>query len=61
MAHYALLDENNIVVNVIVATDENDLDDLPEEYSSWEECIGDRYSMTCKRTSYNTINNEHKL
>jgi len=61
MAHYTLLDENNIVVNVIVATDENDLDDLPEEYTSWEECIEDRYSMTCKRTSYNTIANTHLL
>ena len=59
MAHYALIDENGIVTNVIVAQDEDDLNGLPEEFSSWEDYIGEQYGVTCKRTSYNTINNIH--
>jgi hypothetical protein len=51
MAHYAVLDENNIVVNVIVGKDENE--PLPEGYSSWEEYYGGI------RTSYNTYGNVH--
>lgn len=42
MAHYAYLDENNIVINVIVGKDEG------EEGVDWEEFYG------AKRTSYNT-------
>ena len=30
MAHYAFLDENNIVTEIITGKDENDLDTLPE-------------------------------
>jgi len=37
MAHYAVLDENNTVTEVIVGKDENDLDSLPEGFTSWEE------------------------
>jgi hypothetical protein len=44
MAHYAYLDENNIVTNVIVGRDE---DDLIEGVTSWEEYYG------ALRTSYN--------
>jgi len=51
MAHYAILDENNIVTDVIVGKDENE--PLPEGYSSWEEYYGG------KRTSYNTAGNSH--
>jgi hypothetical protein len=51
MAHYAILDENNIVTDVIVGKDENE--PLPEGYSSWEEYYGG------KRTSYNTVRNSH--
>ena len=47
MAHYAILDENNIVINVIVGKDEN------EDGVNWEEFYG------AKRTSYNTIGNVH--
>ena len=61
MAHYAFLDENNQVVEVIVGIDENDTSELPEGFSSWEEWYGDFKGMTCKRTSYNTIDGEHKL
>lgn len=42
MAHYAYLDENNIVTQVIVGKDEN------EDGIDWEEYYG------AKRTSYNT-------
>ncbi len=44
MAHYAYLDENNIVTNVIVGRDE---DDLIDGVTSWEEYYG------AIRTSFN--------
>ena len=59
MAHYAFLDENNQVVEVIVGIDENDTSELPEGFSSWEEWYGNFRGMTCKRTSYNTIDGVH--
>jgi hypothetical protein len=61
MAHYAFLDENNIVQAVYVGIDENDLTELPDNVSSWEEHYTNLLGMTCKRTSYNTYNNEHIL
>lgn len=49
MAHYAFLDENNIVVEVIVGIDENEIiEGLDPE--TW---YGNFRGMTCKRTSYN--------
>jgi len=51
MAHYAFIDENNIVVEVIVGRDEND---LPDDVLSWESYYGEFRGMTCLRTSYNT-------
>lgn len=59
MAHYALLDENNIVVQVITGIDEDNVDNLPSNFSSWEEFYGDFHNKTCKRTSYNTYKNNH--
>lgn len=53
MAHYAILDENNIVIQVIVGKDENE--QLPEGYNSWEEYYGG------VKTSYNTFQGEHLL
>ncbi len=49
MAHYAFLDENNIVTEVIVGKDENELIDgiSPE---NWYSLFRDQ---TCVRTSYN--------
>ena len=47
MAHYALIDENNQVINVIVAEDEY-IQTLPNK---------DRYI----ETSYNTLHGQHKL
>jgi hypothetical protein len=50
MAHYAFLDENNIVVEVIVGKDETDLiEGLDPE--TW---YGNFRGLTCKRTSYNS-------
>jgi len=51
MAHYAYLNNENIVTQVIVGRDEND---LPEGISSWEDYYGAGSGQVCKRTSYNT-------
>jgi hypothetical protein len=56
MAHYAFLDNNNRVVQVIIGRDE---DDLPEGIDSWETYYGNLKGFTCKRTSYNTRNGVH--
>jgi len=56
MAHYAFLDENNVVTQVIVGRDE---DDLVEGVESWEAYYGERMGQVCKRTSYNTIGGVH--
>ena len=49
MAHYAFLDENNIVTEVIVGIDETEtIDGL-----SPEEWYGNFRGQVCKRTSYN--------
>jgi hypothetical protein len=49
MAHYAFLDENNIVTEVIVGIDETEL----IEGLSPEEWYGNFRNQTCIRTSYN--------
>lgn len=50
MAHYAFLDENNIVIEVIVGIDETELiEGLDPE--TW---YGNFRNQTCKRTSYNS-------
>lgn len=51
MAHYALLDENNIVVQVITGRDE---DDLHDSVTDWEDWYSKETGFTAKRTSYNT-------
>jgi hypothetical protein len=55
MAHYAFLDQNNIVTEVIVGKDEG------EEGVDWEQHYGSFRGQTCKRTSYNTHGGQHKL
>ncbi len=49
MAHYAFLDENNVVTDVIVGKDENELIEglTPEEW------YGNFRGQRCIRTSYN--------
>lgn len=51
MAHYAFLDENNIVTEVIVGKDESNFD--------WEQQYGSFRGQACKRTSYNTHGGVH--
>lgn len=51
MAHYAFLDENNTVVEVITGRNENEVVD---GISDWETYYGNFRGLTCKRTSYNT-------
>jgi hypothetical protein len=49
MAHYAFLDEHNVVIEVIVGIDETELiEGLDPE--TW---YGNFRGQTCKRTSYN--------
>jgi hypothetical protein len=49
MAHYAFLDQNNIVTEVIVGIDETEL----IEGISTEEWYSNFRGQICKRTSYN--------
>ena len=51
MAHYAFVDKNNIVVEVIVGRDETDLIDGVESWESHYETF--RKNLKCIRTSYN--------
>jgi hypothetical protein len=53
MAHYAFLDENNMVTFVIVGKDEGEGD------HDWEEFYGNEMGQRCKRTSYNTRGGQH--
>jgi hypothetical protein len=50
MAHYAFLDENNIVTEVIVGRNEWEIVD---GISDWEVHYGDIRNQRCVRTSYN--------
>ena len=59
MAHYAFINEQNIVTEVITGIDEDKTDDLPDGFDSWEAWYADFRGQTCKRTSYNTIANAH--
>ena len=51
MAHYAFLNENYVVTEVIVGRDESNFD--------WERHYGDIRGQLCKRTSYNTSGGVH--
>ena len=53
MAHYAFLDENNIVTEVITGKEEGNF--------NWEQQYSSFRGQVCKRTSYNTIGGIHKL
>lgn len=53
MAHYAFLDENNVVVEVIPGRHEG------EEGIDWEQWYSEYRHQRCKRTSYNTIAGVH--
>ena len=47
MAHYAFLNENNVVTEVIVGKDETDTT------HDWDQFYGEIRNQICKRTSYN--------
>lgn len=53
MAHYAFLDENNIVTEVIPGKDED------EGVYDWEKWYSEYRGQRCKRTSYNTLGGVH--
>jgi hypothetical protein len=53
MAHYAFLDEKNIVTEVIVGKNEG------EDGVDWEAHYGAFRGQPCKRTSYNTHGGVH--
>jgi len=53
MAHYAFLNEENIVTEVIVGKNETDGN------IDWEVHYGDIRGQVCKRTSYNTKGGVH--
>ena len=60
MAHYAFLNDNNIVTEVITGIDEDVTEGLPEGFADWEAWYADFRGQTCKRTSYNTMANAHR-
>lgn len=57
MAHYAFLDDNNIVTEVIVGVDETEL----IEGKTPEEWYGEFRGQRCVQTSYNTFGGVHTL
>jgi len=53
MAHYAFIDSNNIVTEVIPGKDEG------EDGIDWEQAYGEVRNQVCKRTSYHTCLGKH--
>ena len=59
MAHYAFLDEDNVVTEVITGVDENiiqndtDGTQVGGTSAAWEAFYGNFRNQVCKRTSYN--------
>lgn len=56
MAHYAFLDENNVVTEVINGKDET----LTENGVFWEKFYGELRGQLCLRTSYNASINGYR-
>ena len=54
MAHYAFLDENYVVTEVITGKDED------EGLYDWEKFYESERGQMCKRTSYNTWGGQHR-
>jgi hypothetical protein len=50
MAHYAFLDQNNMVTEVITGRNETE---TVNGISDWEQYYGNLRNQICKRTSYN--------
>lgn len=51
MAHYAFLNDDNYVTEVITGVDETE--PTPNNFKSWEEYYGSLRKQRCIRTSYN--------
>lgn len=66
MAHYSLLDENNVVTEMITGVDENivqiDIDgtEVGGSTEAWENFYGNLKGQVCKRTSINTVGGKRK-
>lgn len=56
MAHYALLDDNNVVIDVFTGRDE---DEQVEGITDWEAHYSEMRGGRCLRTSYNTHQGQH--
>ena len=54
MAHYAFIDENNVVTEVITGKNEG------EDGIDWERWYGEFRGQRCLRTSYNTLAGAHR-
>lgn len=57
MAHYAFLDDNNVVINVITGRNEGEKGLTAEE---WEDHYSAIQGNRCLRTSYNTRGGQHQ-
>ena len=65
MAHFAKISENNIILNVLTLNDK----DMLDENGNSSELVGQQYLQKHNnwpahlwiQTSYNTLNNQHKL
>ena len=60
MAHYAILDDNNVVVNVITGRDESDHTAGIGDWEAYYAHILGVPTERVRRTSYNTVNGEHR-
>jgi hypothetical protein len=59
MAHYAIIGTKNNVIQVITGVDETE--ETPNGFVDWEDYYESIYKIKVRRTSYNTINNNHML
>lgn len=57
MGHYAFLNDENVVVQVIVGKDEDE--PYNGQVMDWEAVYAESMGLRCKRTSYNTYANKH--
>ena len=58
MAHYAIVDENNVVTTIISGAEEDSTP--PTGFDNWEAFYTDFMGATALRCSWNTYKGEHK-
>ncbi len=56
MAHYAFIDDNNVVFEVFAGNEEIT---KPDNFDNWEDYYSSLFGYRCLRTSYNTARGEH--